>query len=176
MRLTQNLRSDFINKVMNDVPRIDYAQLIEEYLVEECKKMMPEDLVPLFDKYPDWVPDTYFPIQFRESGLWWTRTFQLSCPSDTKFSKEVMEHVKKLALSESSQSTSMRRLRSSLTNQLYSCRTCLDVQEVLPEFYFYLPETNSKPRKLNSPLKREPDHGLIAQFVAAGWKRPVTSL
>lgn len=171
MRLTYNLRSEFTTKVMNDVPKVKYDDVIRDYLQEECKKMLPEDLKPMFEKYPEWFPESYHPITIRKPGIWFNQAFQLQCPASTTFSKEVMDHVEELAAKEVTQRTLLNRLRSQLTNSLYVCRTDTDVRETFPEFYFYLPEGNSKPRKLNSPLKKDPNRELIAQFIAAGWRR-----
>lgn len=161
MRLTNSIRSAFVSSVMNDVPSIDYIELMRKEANRIGRAMMPPEIAAVYDKYPKWFKEQWACI-----GSWYGYgPFPFK---DTAFRVEDIQAIQamdRLKQLEKEQSLALSRLRNQLQQAAASATTTKALAEMFPEFAKYLPAEETKTRNLPAIAD------VVADFMKAGWPK-----
>lgn len=161
-------RQSFVNGVMDDVPKIDYAELIEAegrkdleaQLPSAIKKMMQDEVL---SKYLNSCYATL--VGYREMedhGAITIKTVAHSFKTTDKFRARRAELMKL----HNQQIETRRDLRNKLSATAEICKTDKQLAERLPEFAKYIPKKGST-ITANVPALAN----LVADFTKAGWPK-----
>lgn len=68
MRLTNTDRDAFIQSVMDDVPKIDYAEKARSMAMKHAVERMPALVAKLYKSNPEWVRGEHIPLGYLPNG------------------------------------------------------------------------------------------------------------
>jgi hypothetical protein len=170
MRLTKTDKEAFVRAVMDDVPKIDYEEMISDRLqawiidnicpAEIKAAWKNPEARPLLDfKY------TYMPGRF--PNLYMVR------PSDWGFDEKCPIYDELGALQDKSAEQRLQRneLKERLKALIEGCSTLKVAEARLPEFKEYLPADRDGGKTDNLPAISN----VVATLVAAGWPKGATA-
>jgi len=158
VRLTNSIRSAFVNSVMNDVPSVDYIDQMQREANRIGRAMMPWEIAAVYDKYPDW-----FELEWACIGQWYG--YGPFPRKHAAFHAEDIQAMDRLKQLEKEQSLALSRLRNQLEQAAASATTTKALAEMFPEFAKYLPAEETKTRNLPAIAN------VVADFVRAGWPK-----
>lgn len=158
MRLTNSIRSAFVNSVMNDVPSVDYIDQMQREANRIGHAMMPPEIAAVYDKYPKW-----FEKQWASIGSW--HGYGPFPCKNTAFRAEDIQAMDRLKQLEIEQNLALSRLRNQLEQAAASATTTKALAEMFPEFAKYLPAEETKTRNLPAIAN------VVADFMKAGWPK-----
>ena len=158
MRLTNSIRSAFVNSVMNDVPSVDYAELMQKEANRIGRAMMPPEIAAVYDKYPKW-----FEGEWARVGQWYG--YGPFPRNNAEFRAEDIQAMDLLKQLEKEQNLALSRLRNQLEQAAASATTTKALAEMFPEFAKYLPAEETKTRNLPAIAN------VVADFMKAGWPK-----
>ena len=164
MKLTNYIRDAFIHAAMQDVPTINYRELIQKRVLHEAIAALPASVAKL---YKDENTRPFLKLEYYYFGNIGTL---IPC-SDRQSSKhssffDVVQINKLLGL-DKEQSKKLQELRTKLHVAAYSCSTRKQLLDLLPEFEKYLPADEAKAMKINLPTVAN----IVGDFVKAGWPK-----
>jgi len=162
MRLTNEMRKTFIQRVMNDVPRVDYVQQIEDRILAEYVDALPTDVRRVWDnlvlrgyvhtgevRRPDAHGYVCVPAVQRYPDVY-------------NPSAEVL----KLLELHTAQKEQHENLRDMLRVVAWAHNTDRALREALPEFADYIPSAALVDRTVPTLT------GVVGAFKDAGWPAP----
>lgn len=163
MKLTNSLRDAFVNAVMADVPRENYAQHIEDAVLRAFVAALPPSVRRVWD---DPATRTYVHLEtYRGFGV------SLDVPSAATDGRwaELPEGydsrpLKELEARADAQGSKMEHLRATLRGVAYSARTRKALADKLPEFEKYLPSEAAA----TYPVALA---NVATEFMLAGWSK-----
>lgn len=164
MQLSKTHKEQIVNAILKDVPVVDYAEMINDYLQAEAVKLMPPEVraiyenvelrrflgsvqtsisAPYFSAYgaiffcgDSGSPVTYSPTLHLSNPSW---NGSLS-PLAKTFMDNVTVHVTELAAKGEAQAKARNAMRQKLMTMLQGIRTLEQAKTLLePELHKYLP-------------------------------------
>lgn len=163
MRLTNDIRREFVKNVMADVPRSDYASQIEQVLLDDAVAQLPPPVRALWD-------DPKLRKYVIEDNFWlndvsiFSPDVPCSCEGRLPFTEKAVDQVIALKRLEDAQTEAHNDLRLRLNAIVKSCGTSESLAKKLPEFEKYIPSA-AAPSTL--PVLAN----LAADFMKAGWPK-----
>jgi hypothetical protein len=161
MKLTNFIRDAFIDSVMNDVPKIDYASQARKAFLDAHIAALPKGVQTL------WASNELRPYLQTNTAHLCNASFAF--PSADRYSNAVVpaaakSEVERIEAAHCAQRQARAALRTTLKGAAYACTTTKALRELLPEFDRYLPaEAEKTSRQL--PVVQN----IMADFVKAGW-------
>lgn len=157
MRLTKVMQQAFVRAAMNDVPRIDYQELIRSEVNKKVaslhKKAKIVDIDPLrFDRQY---------IHLGSQSIYVNGILPSEIES-IKNDPKILEYKELNTV----QSKKINALNQSLTGAISGCTTRKQAVEAFPEFEKYLPEDAGKAIRSVPALAN-----ILSDFVKAGWPK-----
>jgi hypothetical protein len=165
MRLTQYHRQAFVSAVMNDVPEIDYDEIVHKLAQDHLVERMPPKVRAVFDdkqlRHYLTTTRTYFPGSVASAEFygdegdcyWWKQVPELSAKISEVLQQANKHHEQRNELE--------RKLRAVAK----SCTTRAALAKALPEFEKYLPAEDAPSTNLPALAN------VVADFVQAGWPK-----
>lgn len=169
MKLTNTLRDAFIHAVMQDVPSVDYAEMLRKEAADAVVAALPEALRKA------WAVEANRPYiqtcsrDFGGVGIYVPGYSRWVDGRHTYFPAVAAAASKKLddlAGKHDSQEEARKSLRSKLRGAAYAASTRKQLAEMLPEFERYLPPDEAAANR-SLPVVTN----LVADFVKAGWPK-----
>lgn len=165
MRLTKADRSAFVSAVMDDVPQVDYHEMVRKEVQQWGFNALPEELKPLVKQYPDYFNKRYIGTPYGCPGVY------CICPSEFSYdelenSPDKWAQLVELGKLHSAQASTRNELQTNVQGLIRTCTTLKQAQERLPEFIKYL-STDREP----SALANLPVANTLADLQAAGWPK-----
>jgi len=166
MRLTKADKSAFVAAVMDDVPQVDYHEMVRKVVQQWCFDALPEKLKPLVKRYPDYFDMKYVCTPYGCPGVY------CICPPELSHYKLENEHpdkwarLVKLGELHMAQASAHSEFRTKVQGLINTCTTLKQAQERLPEFVKYLPADRNPTALANLPVANTP-----ADLQAAGWPK-----
>ncbi len=163
MRLTQSIRQSFVRAVMDDVPKIDYAEKVCKLAQESALRALPP---PIAKASKDKELSKHLESSYCGFG------HGISTRVPGRIQRENFNEADKQALADLvakhlEQDEQRDKLEDKLNSCAQSCSTRKLLAEMLPEFSKYLPAEYE-------PLKNLPVvTGLVDDFTKAGWPKKV---
>jgi hypothetical protein len=147
-RLTMELRNEIADKIMAQVPKIDYRDKIKAFLNEQARKMAPPEIMAL-EGTPLWQYVSMANLYINGEGYYWV------CPlpvarGDDRLSHNHPDHIWRelnIAFSNSGlmganekQSKAHRAMRSKLMQVMKSTNSVENLRKVLsPDLHQFVP-------------------------------------
>lgn len=165
MRLTNQLREEFVRNVMNDVPHVDYDEQIRKFVTTMAVESLPAPVKRVWDDinlrtYVNLChfssEHTYVSIDIPSKERW-TDAFKLS-PSEEDVLKE-------LEAKRYDQNATRKKLRQELETAVKGVTTTKALRKMFPEFEAYIPEDKEADRMLPAT------NNLVTDLVRAGWPK-----
>lgn len=161
MKLTNTIRSAYINSVMNDVPETDFKEQATKIIMSAAIASLPPAVAKIYSdpKTRHFVKTTWNSFGF----------LTLTYPSGGDrpvLSSEDTRILAELAKANTAQYTALNVLRDKVKAAVYSCTTRKALVELLPEFEKYLPSEQEAASK-NLPAIAN----LMVDLVKAGWPK-----
>lgn len=166
MRLTKDDKNAFVQAVMNDVPQVDYQELVRQKIQKWCFDALPADLQPAAKKYPE-----YFATSYIYTPIGCSAVYAICAPEhrgalfEGRFPAQWKELVA-LGAEYRAQSATLQALREKVTALISTCTTLKQAEERLPEFAKYLPTDRAPATTSNLPVANT-----LAELQAAGWPK-----
>lgn len=167
-RLTKDMRNDFVNAVMKDVPTVDYDTQAHELAQQAVFDASPPEVKALYDLGEKgrvfletvyvYMPGALENVQLCASPAFAYNGFADQCP-------EAWEQIKQIEKLAAAQADQHKALRAHLTGVAASCHSVEKLRELLPEFEKYMPEAIVPTKNLPAVAN------LVADFVKAGWPK-----
>ena len=164
MRLTKTQKEDFVRKVMDDVPRVDYVEKARKAIQAEAVSKMPQCVLEIYQhiNLRGYLAQRY--IYSDVSGMVGVYTNEDFVRSD-----ELVETLSKLRVENDDQWKSRKELEMKIRAMIYACSTLKTALRALPEFAEYLPRDN-QPLINNLPIKNNVTQ-VVTELMNAGWKQ-----
>jgi len=164
MRLTKTQKEDFVRKVMEDVPRVDYTEKTRKLIQAEAITQMPQPVLELFQNIN---LRHHLALNYVYTGF--SGQVAIFCSHHYVKSDELIESLKQLRVESDKQWEERKVLEDKIRTVIYSCSTLKTALRALPEFAEYLP--SNKPTLINKlPIKNSVAH-VVTELMNAGWKQ-----
>lgn len=168
MKMTNTQRNAFVNAVMDDVPSVDYSEMIREKAVKAALPHLPPAVVKLWNN-----PETR---AFLREGSIYVHGVNIAFPGvDWRANKDLAEMkaaeaaardaCQGIADKAKAQEETRKALRARLSSAAYSVSTRKALADLLPEFARYLPPEPEAARNLPAIAN------VVADFTKAGWPK-----
>lgn len=165
-RLTKALRSAIVDRILNDLPQVDYDSQAQVLVQDDAFESMP-DTIKMIYRNPDlrhWLQRSWTSTSWGLSGCYVYSTTEYRKSAAVK---EKLDALSKLA---EEQSNVRRTLRNKLTVMLDSCSTIKRAIALMPELANYFPKANEVViDSLPATIK------IADELVKAGWKGTLTT-
>lgn len=142
MRLTNDMRDAFVSSVINDVPKIDYDELIRSTRLKLAEAQLPPKVAAFWGN--------------------WCECGRNAVPCAAEHAKQIAE----LEAEHKKQEETVLTLRGKVKAVAYSVSTRKALVDVLPEFEKYLPVDDE-----NAARSLPVVANVVADFVKAGWPK-----
>lgn len=180
MKLTNAIREAFVRSAMNDVPEVDYSELIRSAVVAAYIKALPPAVRKVHD---DEKLRQYLNVRFVTFGgvsvqVWCYQTPRYARDEPDSVDIPVLSAADRKALDalvskKLAQDATREALEKKLSTAAYAVNTRKALADMLPEFARYLPhDMGAADRSL--PVVAN----IVAEFTKAGWpkvKKPATA-
>lgn len=163
MRLTNTDRDAFIQSVMDDVPKIDYAEKARSLAMKHALKRMPAPVAELYKSNPEWVRSEHIHLGYLPNGT----SAHLPVERGFRFDEAFNSQLLQLSADAKEQDKRLRDLRISVRGAIYGCSTLKQAKERLPEFEKYLPAERDGKYTPNLPAVAN----LVTELMNAGWPK-----
>lgn len=164
MKLTNSDRDAFVAACIDDVPQINYNQLVTDKLMAWAKSIMPPAVRATYDLDPSWIEKNYVYVPGGLRNLYLPTLTGGHVIRDNY--PELWAELGEIDAAHCSQADKLVDLRSKLASAITACSTLKQAKERLPEFEKYLPA--DRDGKFISTL---PVANLVADLLAAGWPK-----
>ena len=155
MKLTNAMRSEFVESVMSAVPRTDYTSLYSDTAVKFGVEMLPSDVQALYMRKPEYIVT---------SQIWVYSQGYVYVPGvDVKFTEAQKAQLEEIQSKREAQQKSINELHAKLTGAVAGVTTVKALRELLPEFESHMPAAPDKTQNLPALAN------IVADFVKAGW-------
>lgn len=163
MRLTKTHREAFVRAAMNDVPKIDYREKIQEVIQKHLENIAPPAIIKA---YKDPKTKGYFRPDWMQTTRWNNDHFYLIPIGYAGHPPSVIEKINELKALLGKQEDEMNGLEKKLKGAIAAFSTRKAAAAAMPEFEKYLPE-ECEPTTKNLPALAN----LVADLIAAGWPK-----
>jgi hypothetical protein len=164
MKLTNTMRDDFVNKVLNGLNNIDYISQVQELLNKDALSKLPKVLQGKDTQHYLEKKRIYF-YDFGCMGAWYVRN------TEYEASDEIKEKIKELHALFEAQREGKREAKSQLYAMIQSVTTLNRAKEVIPEdLHKFLPSENVP--KVNEFALTTPE--LMSNLKSLGLKTEAT--
>lgn len=153
---------EFVGNVLEDIPRVDYNTIIYQVLLNASVDMMPEELKPMYKKYPDWFKTVTVNVKGNLYAV-----VHNSIKDEPIFNEKTFETVKELCKLDNEQRDKITDLKQKLYNIANSCNSWRELRETLPEFAKYIPDDAEDDVRDMDEIKNDRDN-LVREFRNAG--------
>lgn len=176
MKLTNQMRKEFVNAVMADVPFVDYLQMIEDEYNKDFYNEAPEIIKHIFDDVN--LRDQYFTkksmfqtlntcglvevYDSEEKSAGHIYVYKNNNKNITLITEAIVINLLKAW---EKQYIERCELRAKLKGAVAGIPTTQDLIKLLPEFAKYVPKEPEKEKK-HLPVTTD----LLASLTKAGWK------
>lgn len=165
MRLTKSDKEAFVRAVMDDVPQIDYDEIVRSKVHAWALSVMPDEVRTAYLKYPEYI-ETYCVSTPR-----WCTSVYAPVPAHVHDlatrAPELWEELIKLGEQKKEQTALHNSLEVKVTGLIETCSTLKRAKELLPEFVKYLPAD----RDTNGVLANLPVANTVTDLMLAGWPK-----
>lgn len=169
IRLTNDMRDTFIDKVMADVPRVDYSSKVNDAAQAVARLDLPAAIAKLHKNHETAAYITMLTIHFRDrDGAPAGEFVGVSVPgaNHDKVKAVILKEIAPILKAWTEQVKTHTDLRRNLRAVAYHCTTHAQLAEAFPEFARYLPQTNHDATR-NLPALAN----VVNDFVKAGWPK-----
>lgn len=161
MRLTDKLRKEFVDGVLNDLAHVDYHSMAEDILRKDVEAQRPQTIKaliadPLIEPY---IGDFY--VRSTAAGVF--NGIKVKCAYNIKPSKECDKQLIDLQKQFNDQYDKRKALRAELFGSISKCRSTQQISKLFPELSKYLPKDPWE------PAENPPALNVIQHLVDAGW-------
>lgn len=161
MRLTERMKMDFVNKVLDDTAKVDYNALAEDILRKDAEAQVPQsikDLIadPLIEPY---IANFY--VRFTACGTF--NGIQVRGAYNIKPSPECDKKLTELQKQFNAQLDKRKALKAELLGSISKCRSTQQISKLFPELVKYLPKDPWV------AAENPPAVNVIQHLVDAGW-------
>lgn len=153
---------EFVGNVLKDVPQVEYNTIIYQVLLNASVDMMPEELKPMYKKYPDWFKTVTVNVKGNLYDV-----VHNSIKDEPIFNEKSFETVKELCKLDNEQRDKITDLKQKLYNIADSCKSWRELRETLPEFAKYIPDGAEDDVRDMDEIKNDRDN-LVREFRNAG--------
>lgn len=172
MKLTKNLRAAFIRAVMQDVPQVDYTELLRTEVTKRVHAGLPKEIQAALKSD---VASEYIVRGYMDVG---GNSIALPMPKDmtSKWRSSGIEHpalsaddrkfIRDTLSKKATQDEKLKTLREKLEAAAGAATTRKALLELLPEFERYLPEETAKALRTLPVVQN-----VVSDFVKAGWPK-----
>lgn len=173
MKLTKDIREQFIKDVMAEVPCVDYLQLIEDVAQKDFYNSFPPEIKAIWDNpklRKDYLPakSAYQSCDAHCLEEDTTGYIYVYNGLTQELSKAAKDEIAELRQQWNVQVLRRKALREKLSSVVNGVKTTQRLYEVLPEFEHHIPKEKEPTAML--PIASD----VVASFMKAGWK-PVTA-
>lgn len=169
MRLNRNLRSAFVRAVMDDVPHIDYDEMIHKLFLDWHVGRLPPAVRRVWDNKAtrDYICLQNVYVQVPELDDYVSGGYVpcLAGQDDDLPDKWVMDQVVRFHKADAEQTATNNSLQQKLSTSVESCYTTQQLRKLLPEFDKYIPKDESVTQGVPALAN------LVTDFVKAGWPK-----
>lgn len=162
MKLTVGMRDAFVRQVMDDVPEIDYKEMIRSAALADAIEQMPTKVRAVWDDPAtrDWI-ETW---TIHAASV----TITLPCPvrDDFKLSKKAAALLEGWEKKSGEQNDQRTDLKAKLRAVAQSVTTTQALLSALPEFEKYIPKDPAAALRTLPVLAN-----VVTDFVKAGWPK-----
>ena len=164
MKLTKTMREAFVRAVMQDVPKVDYANKLRDAINKEIVKIKKAAGIANVDDAR--LADNWNNNIRNSKGSAGTSFCGRGLLREERKSIEVMPELVAMQDASEAQDAHLSQLESKLSAAISACTTRKQAAEALPEFEKYLPADEPK------ALRSLPSMANVAsEFVKAGWPK-----
>lgn len=173
MKLTKYHKEAFVKAVLDDVPRIDYVEMVRKLVLEDSISQLPKGLQE-FAKDPktsDFITAQWKQIEKprNENGGW---TGSVGCTikganNEYKPSKKAQALLDKWLPAMVEQDSVKSKLQCDLNQAIVGCSTLKQAQEAFPELKKYLPKVTPKGEQVPAPLYKN----VLMELTKAGFPK-----
>lgn len=157
MRLTNQMRADFVAAVMKDVPRIDYSALVLKKAEAFVAEKMPST------QFDMWENLTLRPLLARSYCNWSMEYLPLLPKGLARLTEQEQKAIMALRGQKDKQDESLNRAKSKIKGIAAGCTTTEALAKQVPELAKYIPV----PAKAVKHLPSVTD--AISTLMALGW-------
>lgn len=176
MRMTKHLQEAFIKAVLDDVPTLDYAEMIRPIVLADFVSQLPPLVRAVWDSpHREYINTSYFSEShdiYRSRGYW---SYSVDVPiisgydsAPRKLTPAGQKNVDKLTKKWEAQNVRMHMLKEKLEGAVKAFTTTKALREALPEFEKYLPPEEAKVSNLPALAN------VVANLMEAGWPKGKT--
>lgn len=163
MRLTKSHREAFVRAALDDVPRIDYDEQIDNLVQEYLESICPDNVLKA---YKNQKTKGYFRATHITVYRYHRRYFYLVPHEDYELPNEIREKINAIYEEKGKQAETRNSLERKLEGAISAFSTRKAAAEAMPEFEKYLP-TEADKTSNNLPAVAN----LVADLIAAGWPK-----
>lgn len=146
MRLTNSIKQVFVKSVLDDVPTIDYQELLRNLIMQDAIARLPEPVrvIALDQKQAHFVSDHYYHISAnRDDGYesYFGLSMYIKMPTSEYIeSYAIQERKREYITAYLAQEKMLNELRQKLKDAINAVSTVKKAKEAMPEFSKYLPQ------------------------------------
>lgn len=164
MKLTKSDKDAFVRACLDDVPQVDYNDVVRDKLMKFALSVMPDSVKVVYQLDPSWL---------RTSWVYTPGNLTPVCLPVLNGDYVIRDKYPELwaelvAMGDElqAQSIKLQDLRAELQSAIYCCSTLKQAKERLPEFEKYLPTDRD-----GTHISTLPVANLVADLTAAGWPK-----
>lgn len=172
MRLTKYDKEAFVRAVMNDIPYIDYTEIIRNKVLDASASKLPPAAQALVSSATTCHlirrdRNDYAARDERNCAYMWCDIYPTEGWETDAFEAEIRELVNKAR----EQDAAREHMEAQLTGLINSCSTLKKAHKTLPEFIKYLPQDRDGTGVGDLPAIAN----IVADLSKMGWQQPQTS-
>ena len=162
-RLTKSIRENIVDAIMQDIPRIDYAEKARTYVQEDALRSLPPKIKEVYDdeKLRSYIAE----------GTVYLRGFGGVRVATDRYvlTEEAGRIVREYTDAHEEQARNRRNMRNTLLGLFNAVTTFDQALKKLPEFAVYIKRFDTSPTFDATNL---PVANIIPQLAELGWKQP----
>jgi len=167
VRMNKAMAADFVRRVIDAVPTVDYEQKIRDEAAKLAVAILPKEIQAIAKnpKLSQFINRRSISLDLDDVWL----TVAVLCPSDDKGEEDLKRRIElvvaPIAMKLEEQREQIKDLRAKLRPIVESCSTVKALREALPEFEEFMPG-GSIGQTVNLPMVTN----LVSDFMKAGLK------
>lgn len=170
MKLTKSDRDAFVRAVMQDVPMVDYNQMVRDLILEASQAALPDviqqnwkEVEPYLAKIFLWTPEGI------SGSVLAYGTPQANGTYASSAFPQIAERLKTLSAQARQQTSEREVTKRELSTAISACTTLKQARERFPDLVKYLPAEREPTKTTNVPAIRT--EAVMAALTRAGWKK-----
>lgn len=162
MKLTNYIRDAFIRAVMDDVPKIDYDELLRNAATKKAVELLPEKVRAVYDEFRD----HRYLATYSVSTVCGVGYVHVPGEESEERLDIIAAAIAPLVAQHMAQQEQRNELEKKIRACAYSVTTRKALAELLPEFEKYLPPDNATAIRTLPVVAN-----VVSDFVKAGWPK-----